>query len=245
MLHGARAVKTRSRAALSPAQQAPGRQMKSPCGAQAHADGPPPAMPLLLTAPQRTAASLVPCATSTSGRAAWAAPGPWTRPWVHQQRRQVVRRAEYDPRRAGGGSGGAGGPGPATQQQQQPWAADSYQYAPPPTAASPPPRLPPTGGGSGGGPDGDGGGGLSNLTRAFIGGAFILGAPACSCLLAVLLAPWRGCRREGRQRRSVRCCQRSRTSTGARMPSPDRLCHLPQSPCRHGRGHLVQQRGHV
>lgn len=107
--------------------------------------------------------------------------------WARQQppRRLVVRSAEFqrDPRGggsfgggSGGGNGGVGSGGPATyqQQQQQPWGAESYQYPPQPSAA-PPPRLPPNGG-NGSGPEGGGSGGPSNLTRAFIAGAFILGA---------------------------------------------------------------------
>lgn len=93
-----------------------------------------------------------------------------------QPRRRVALRAEWsrDPRGSGGSGGGPAGGGPATQQPgyQEPW-ADSYQYAPLPNAAQPP-RLPPNGG-NGSGPGGGDGGGLSNLTKAFIAGAFILG----------------------------------------------------------------------
>lgn len=106
-------------------------------------------------------------------------------------RRRAPARAEFsrDPR---GGSGGTvgGGSGPTTQQQpyqQQPWAPDSYAY--PPQPSSPPPRLPPNGN-NGGGPDGGGGGGgASNLTRAFIAGAFILGgllAGACRAIQGLM-----------------------------------------------------------
>ena len=122
------------------------------------------------------------CEASTSGRCQAPAPrlaGPWRQ---QQQRRLVARRAEFSrdppPR-------GAGGSGPAVQPPaQQPWGPDSYQYPPPPpTAAAPPPRLPPQGGGNGSGPGGSGPGGLSNLTKAFIAGAFILGAPPLSHFL--------------------------------------------------------------
>lgn len=135
-------------------------------------------MPLLLCQPPRTTASLVVAQASCSGRHCCTPPRlPSLRvgvQHVQQQRRLVAGRAEFsrDPR--GGSGGGAGGSGPATQQQQQPWAQDSYQYAPPPSS-TPPPRLPPQNGGGSGGGEGPGGGGLSNLTKAFIAGAFILG----------------------------------------------------------------------
>lgn len=183
-------------------------------------------MPLLLGLQPRAAAPLgAPCCeASTSGRS----PAPLLRgglrgrAWVQQPARQVARRAEYsrDPR-SGGGAGGAGGP--ATQPQQQPW-PDSYNYAPPPPAAAQPPRGPPRGGSNGSGPDGGGGGGgLSNLTRAFIGGAFILGGLGCS--LAWLC--WRSL-----DTKSFSC-----SISLPPLPPP------PVCVRRHGRGHLVQQRG--
>ncbi|PRW44264.1 hypothetical protein C2E21_6775 [Chlorella sorokiniana] len=134
-------------------------------------------MSLLLQPALRLQAAQL-CEASTSGRCLVPAPrlaGPWRH---QQQRRLVLRRAEFSrdpPPRGAGGSGPAVQPPPA----QQPWGPDSYQYPPPPpTAAAPPPRLPPQGGGNGSGPGGSGPGGLSNLTKAFIAGAFILGMGA-------------------------------------------------------------------
>lgn len=140
-------------------------------------------MPLqLLLAHPRPAASWLPeppCPSSrcTSCVAAWRLQGRGTLQWTElgqASRRQVLRRAEYS-REAGGGSSGGGPPGrgPSTSFPQQPW-TENYRYPPQPAAAQPP-RLPPTNGSGGGGPGGDGGGGLSNLTKAFIAGAFILG----------------------------------------------------------------------
>lgn len=105
------------------------------------------------------------------GRAMWAFQ-------QHAARRLSAARAEFsqDPRGGGGGAGVPGSAGsPATQQQtyQQPWERDSYAY--PPQTSTPPPRLPPNGNNGGGPGGGGGGGGASNLTRAFIAGAFILG----------------------------------------------------------------------
>ncbi|KAL4433038.1 hypothetical protein ABPG77_006465 [Micractinium sp. CCAP 211/92] len=108
------------------------------------------------------------------GRAMWAFQ-------KHAARRLSAARAEFsqDPRGGGGGAGVPGSAGgPATQQQtyQQPWERDSYAY--PPQTSTPPPRLPPNGNNGGGPGGGGGGGGASNLTRAFIAGAFILGMGA-------------------------------------------------------------------
>ena len=67
------------------------------------------------------------------------------------------------------------------QQQQEQWAQNrAYDYAPPPGTARPPPGPPGGGAGGGRGPGGDGGGGggMSNLTKAFVAGAFILGMGA-------------------------------------------------------------------
>ncbi|GAB4818908.1 hypothetical protein N2152v2_005954 [Parachlorella kessleri] len=67
--------------------------------------------------------------------------------------------------------------GQPTGYAQQPWQG-SYDYPPPPSSARPPPGQPPPSG-PGRGPGGGGsGGGMSNLTKAFIAGAFILGMGA-------------------------------------------------------------------
>jgi hypothetical protein len=57
------------------------------------------------------------------------------------------------------------------QQQQDRWQSDDFA---PPRSSGDPPRLPPDDGQSPG-PEGDGKGGMSNLTKAFVAGAFILG----------------------------------------------------------------------
>lgn len=140
-------------------------------------------MPLqLFVAQPRTAASLLlepPCTSTrcSSCLSVWRSQktGTFRRMELGlASRRQVLPRAEYS-RDPLGGSGGSGpsGRGPGTSFPQQPW-TENYQYPPQQTAAQPP-RLPPTNGSNGSGPGGDGGGGLSNLTKAFIAGAFILG----------------------------------------------------------------------
>lgn len=201
-----------------------------------------PRMTLLLEGPLRPATALR-CEPSHSGRC-WpcAAPrlggrGAWA---PLPRRRSVLQRAEFsrDPRLGGGAGGGAGGQGPATYpqpQQQQPW-PDSYDYAPQPSAGQPP-RLPPLGGGNGSGPDGGGGGsGLSNLTKAFIAGAFILGAWAAShgrSATAVGAWPPRSC---------MRCCRHPGTcgSTHRMCVACSSCAALPRRCCcRHGGGHLV------
>lgn len=60
----------------------------------------------------------------------------------------------------------------------QQWSRGGYDYTPPPPASSAggPPRLPPEDPSGGGQGSGGGGGGLSNITKAFIAGAFIMGA---------------------------------------------------------------------
>jgi hypothetical protein len=69
-------------------------------------------------------------------------------------------------------------PGQPTQfVEQQPRQQQAYDYPPPPSTARPPPGPPPGGPGGSKGP-GDDGGGMSNLTKAFIAGAFILGMGA-------------------------------------------------------------------
>lgn len=149
----------------------------------------------------------------------------------HAARRLSAARAEFsrDPR-GGGGAPGSGG-GPATQQQtyqQQPWGPDSYAY--PPQTSTPPPRLPPNGNNGGGPEGGGGGGGASNLTRAFIAGAFILGGlPGSTCLEA---APHGSSKRCALQRADGSSLPVGWHTTPLAAPPVRR-------PCRHGRGHLV------
>jgi hypothetical protein len=166
-----------------------------------------------------------PASCSGSSLVTQAPPFAQARPWRGPARLRVACEYSRDARN-----------GPVRVQRQPQQQRAAYEAPPPARTSGEPPRLPPEQGGAPPDPDG-GGGGMSNLTKAFVAGAFILGARRVPGLV-------RDCFVAAASR-----APRASSTPWRAGPSPAPLLppqtpHPPTHPHRrHGRGHLVRLRG--